>query len=168
MRKLVYSLLGVMLVNLAITGYANPNAHYDDAIEGFYPPAEIETIDTLENLIIVSYGGALDDVTYSYFLRLADNIDGTGYAELTYDDAYRDLDFLTWEVTLIIAGWSDVFFQVETQESGVGTLDIYPESGFAGPDPDVPEFEGQEFVVLPFLISLLAILVQYRRKSMTN
>ncbi len=171
MRKLVYLLLGVMLLNLVITGYANPNAHYDDMVDAIPPPPfyDIQSIDTYPDTIVVTYGDPPGPPWY--FLYLADNPDGFGAVLLDQDDAFPDLNTLTWDVSLVIDGWPGVFFLVETSD-GMTTVDLYPEEEmfpFAGPDFDVlPEFKSQDFVILPFLISLLAILVQYQRKSMTH
>ncbi len=168
MRKLVYLLLIVMLVNLVITGYAIPNFHYNDnPTEGFPLEAEIVYIDTSFATVVVTYAATPQPLAYSYYLRLSQQSDGSDYTELSQFEAGVDGNTLIWDIPPHVLSWPAVFFQVETGDPF--TLDLFPDLGdFIGPDPDIPEFEGQEFVVLPFIISLLAILIQYRRKSMIN
>ncbi len=171
MRKLVYLSLIVMLVNLAITGYANPSTHYDDnPNEGFPPPAEIVSIDTSYGTVVVTYALTPEPI-FEYYLRLSQFPDGFDPTELMRIDAVVDGDTLIWYLPPHVLSWPAVFFQVETWEMGM-TLDLFPGPDpdiFVGPDIDIlPEFESPEFVVLPFAICLLAILVQHRRKCMNN
>ncbi len=138
---------------------ASPNATYVDGPDPYDDALDIDYIIVNQEWINVTYLDVPAPPIFIYGLELSD--DGTNSdVYFDSDDAVLEGFTLTWNISATVSGWDAVYFRTHVLPG----QDMYPDDlSFAGPDPDaVPELPVT--LVLPLLVSLLAMFSLYRRK----